>query len=53
MEGVRKSNSWVSGGSEAGLATLISNSQWGWNKHGGGSKVAKSIIMEVGKKTST
>ena len=26
----------------------LSNSGEGWNKHGGGAKVAKSINMEVG-----
>ena len=26
----------------------LSNSRGGWNKHGGGAKVAKSLNMEVG-----
>ena len=26
----------------------LSNNRWGWNKRGGGAKVAKSIIVEVG-----
>jgi hypothetical protein len=27
----------------------LSNSRGGWNKHGGGAKVAKSITVEVGR----
>ena len=33
---------------ETHFSTHLSNSQGGWNKRGGGAKVAKSINVEVG-----